>query len=365
MVFILLLYYLTLKINYLLTNIDKISIILLLFAITYSIVYSFDPIDGVLFVALYAFSPIIFYFTGKYFAIKYVSSEIYYFIFLFLALSYSFIPAISIIKHIIEDGFVGGRNLSLIWGIHEDVSATILGSYFTMNMALVGLVLVQTSNKIEKRVKFSIIAGAIISLVCVLRVASLTQLGIASVSLLLTAIYLIFQQSLIRNLRLILKFIIIGIIIFSTISIHSKIFDILNERNNSEQYLLSASGRTDLWLSSIDKIVQQPFGGWNNSGFTYSHNLWLDVARVVGVIPLIFLLIFTASSIFLIYKVLRISKTDLYFRVTVLMLFWGFMAVFFVEPIIEGLYMLFLIFCLFIGLLSGYLNNSNLLIINN
>jgi hypothetical protein len=139
---------------------------------------------------------------------------------------------------------------------------------------------------------------------------------------------------------------------------NSVYFNILNERNNDTEHLVSASGRTELWSTSIGNITKNPFG-WEKTAVTYAHNLWLDVARIAGIIPFIFICLFTVSCIYLIKKTLKISPTNHYFNTTILVFFAGFMAVFFVEPIIEGLYMLFLIFCFFIGILSGYVKSWN------
>jgi hypothetical protein len=166
------------------------------------------------------------------------------------------------------------------------------------------------------------------------------------------------KQSLKRNIRLLLTISILISIIYFKISMNSVYFNILNERN--PEHLRSASGRTGIWLTSIGNITKQPFG-WENPEFSYAHNLWLDVSRVAGIIPFIFLCIFTISCINLIRKTLKISPTNHYFNITILVFFAGFMAVFFVEPVIEGMYMLFLIFCFFIGILSSYVKNWNVI----
>ena len=164
-----------------------------------------------------------------------------------------------------------------------------------------------------------------------------------------------FKQSLKRNIRLLLTISII-FMIFYNISMKSVYFNILNERNINRETLMTATGRTGLWLMSIGNITKKPFG-WENSEVEYANNLWLDVDRIAGIIPFIFLCIFTISCIYLINKTIKVSPTNLYFNITILVFFTGFMAVFFVEPIIEGMYSLFLIFCFFIGILSSYVKS--------
>jgi len=363
MCYILALYFLTLRLNFFITSIDIKGILLFFFSVSYSIIYSFtvsgatiESGGGKIFISLYAISPITFYIIGKYFSTTYPSYKVYYFLFLFLALGYSFIPAISIIKHIIEGGFMGERKLSLLWNNQEVINGTVLGAFFTLNIATLGTLFVQKTIGYENKIKFISFVAFIISLLCVLRVASRTQLGIALISLLVTIFYLMFKQSLKRNIFLILSTTILIFVIFYMISINSVYFNMLNARNNDAEELLSATGRTGLWLTALGNLTKYPFG-WVKSTPYPAHNLWLDVARVGGIIPFIFLCIFTISSIFLIIKTLKISPSNHYFNNTILVLFVGFMTVFFVEPIIEGMYLLFLIFCFYTGILSGYVKN--------
>ena len=354
MCFILAFYFLSIKVNSFFSSIDKLGILLILFSISYSIIYSFTPDKSNSFVILYAIAPILVYSMGKYFSRRYRSYDVYYFLFLFLGLGYSLIPAISIINNIIENGFVGERNLKLL--TRPEVSeATQLGSYFTMNMATIGTIFVQSATKIENKLKIITISAFSISLLCVLRVASRTQLGIAVISILVTIFYLLFKQSFNKNIRLLLTIVIPLVVIFLYIPSNAAFFNILEERNNDEERIMNVSGRTDLWAESLNNLTTKPFGWEMTSDVSqYSHNLWLDVDRITGIIPFIFLVLYTISCIYLVIKTFKIAPHKLYFNATILVLFIGFMTIFFVEPIIEGMYYLFLIFCLYIGILSGY-----------
>ncbi len=101
--FILAIYFITIEILSLLTAIDKLGILLFLFSISYSVIYSMYPDAHVTLILGYAIAPITFYAIGKYFWMKYHSYNIFYFLFIFLSLGYSLIPAISILYHIIEN----------------------------------------------------------------------------------------------------------------------------------------------------------------------------------------------------------------------------------------------------------------------
>lgn len=359
--FILAIYFITIELFSSLAAIDKLGILLILFSISYSVIYSMYPDAHFTLILGYAIAPITFYAIGKYFWTKYRSYNIFYFLVIFLSLGYSLIPAISIIYHIIENGFSGTRELRLIT---RDVASggPLLGSFFTMNMAALGTLFVHGSKKIENNIKIISLAVFIISLLCVLRVASRTQLGIALISLLVTISYLSVKQSFSKNIRLILTIALLSIVLLFTISSDSAILNILNQRNNSEEVLMSGTGRTWLWKLSVNNIFEHPFG-WELPSSTsgaggYSHNLWLDVSRIGGIIPFFFLSFFTILCVYLVMKTIKVAPYKLYFNTTVLVLFFGLMAVFFVEPVIEGMFNLFLVYCLLIGILSGYVETE-------
>ena len=122
--------------------------------------------------------------------------------------------------------------------------------------------------------------------------------------------------------------------------------------NDDEMAVGKAGGRTERWIGGLESIITDPFG-WEFSRFGYAHNLWLDVARVAGVIPLTILLFFTVSSIKIWIKSLRILRNDLFLRSYVFIYFISIILLFNVEPIMEGMYLLFLLFCMFIGFLYG------------
>lgn len=356
--FIFAFYFITIEILSFVEALDKFGLLLLFFSISYSIIFSRQPDATVPLMLVYAICPITFYVLGKYFSIKYSSHKVFYFLFLFLSIGFSFIPAVSIIYHIIENGFVGERRLMLLT---RDVlsGGPLLGSFFTINMAAIGTIFVQSSKKIENKIKIISLVVFIISLLCALRVASRTQLGIALISLFVTIAYLSVKQPIIKNIRLILAIAFILIVVLFSISSDSAILNTINQRNNSTEELLIANGRTELWLTSLSNIMTKPMG-WNMSSdiSIYAHNLWLDVSRVAGIAPFLFLLIFTVICIRLVLKTIKVSPQDLYFNTFIIVLFVGFMVEFSVEPVIEGMYNLFLIFCFFIGILSGYVKTG-------
>lgn len=357
MCFILAFYLITTRFSSFVYSLDKLGVILVLFSLTYTLFYIINTDDRSSIILAYTIAPITFYGIGKYFSTKYRSYNVYFFLFVFISLGYSILPAVSIFYQVIQNGFTGERDIRLLTRV-EKSGATLLGSYFTMNMAAIGTIFVRNEKRLVKGIKFISLGAFIISLICVFRIASRTQLIIASTSIVVTVLYLMFKQSFSKNIRLLFMVAIILTVTLVNVSSDSPFLNVLNQRNNSEESLMGANGRADLWAESLKNLTTKPFG-WKMGGYAsyiseYSHNLWLDVDRVAGIIPFIFLSLFTLLCIALIIKTLKIAPLQLYFNITVLVWFIGFMAVFFVEPVIEGIFALFLIFCLFIGILSGF-----------
>lgn len=118
-------------------------------------------------------------------------------------------------------------------------------------------------------------------------------------------------------------------------------------RNESGLGLESGGGRFERWVDAIEKLFNYPFGWWLNHS-TYNaqvHNLWLDIARVAGLIPFTLIVIFTVRVISKQYKILKKYKDQpiaiLTFGIILSMLLASA-----VEPVIEAkiCYMCLLIF---------------------
>jgi hypothetical protein len=69
-------------------------------------------------------------------------------------------------------------------------------------------------------------------------------------------------------------------------------------------YGTNSTGRADAWLSVLTGIWSHPWGGReiDLSGLNYAHNLWLDVANDVGLIPAVLLVMFHAAHVGLLIR---------------------------------------------------------------
>ena len=62
-------------------------------------------------------------------------------------------------------------------------------------------------------------------------------------------------------------------------SLLNKLGDADRDDRNDDANSANAGGRTELWLDAIGNLFVSPLG-WKLD--RYAHNLWLDIARVVG-----------------------------------------------------------------------------------
>ena len=120
----------------------------------------------------------------------------------------------------------------------------------------------------------------------------------------------------------------------------------------------SGGGRTERWAKSFEYLFIHPLG-WNLKEFGYSHNMWLDVLRVSGIIPFVLLIIYSIKSFFQVKRAIAISKENVLLNGQILFYAIAFFLLFMVEPIFEGLFSLFVVFCLYKGILNKYYANLN------
>lgn len=340
---------------------DKNVLYLFLFGALYHFIatYRTDAINTSLLSFLPdVFLPAVMYLVGKGVSSKYQSADIRTFFLFFIMLFFSIIPIISILEQVMADGFVGIRALYLIWDKDALISATGLGAYFSINMAAIALLNAPKSNKLQKRISFLVILLFVLSLISVLRLGNRTQLVIAGAAIVLSYILNFKKMSnLSRALQFIIFGVVIGYVVYLFASQSELIYFYEDRLDQTENSIAGAGGRLERWQLALESIVTDPWG-WNLSRFGYAHNLWLDVTRVSGIIALLPLVLFTVSSFKLFLKSLKRVKTKKFLSTFIFVFFISIGLMFFVEPIMEGMYLLFFVFCLFVGFLAGVASNN-------
>lgn len=345
------------KKHFLLKNIDFSFFLLLISSVIYAMFYALNPKSGIQFIIVYAFFPPSFYLLGKYIYIKLKGNKekLFYFLFI-LATLYSITPLISVLLNIREGGFGQlDRSLPLIWN-GQLVTATIMGSFYTLNMCIPALLIVK-KDKINWLFTITAIGLFLLTLASTLRIGSRTQIAVFLIVLFCTLLYIIPKQSKRRNIVTFFIFILGTAFILSKVS-----FDLDQDwlstfagrmENGGSDDIASGGGRSSRWVKSIENIFKKPLG-WETEEFGHSHNLWLDVLRVSGVIPFFLLLGFSIKSFFVLKSAVFKNKENLAFNNQLLVYFIAFNLVFMVEPIFEGVIEMFALFCFFMGIVTMY-----------
>ncbi len=341
-------------------KLDQLGALILIFSLVYSTFYSFNPDLGIQFIFIYALFPITFYALGKY---KYVEKP---YLFqntkglILIAFIFSVTALISTTNSLLENGYnIINRNVDNFWtGLEEN--ATYTGGFFALNMCIPGLLMINwTKSKLFYKILLVILF--VLSLVCVLRLGSRTQLVISAFSIFVAAFYLMARQSSKKNLFFLSAIFILANIIITYVSIDkdSDFISAYTTRMESKKYgANTAGGRTERWEKSFEILWEKPLG-WSLDEFGYSHNLWLDVLRVGGIISFILLLIVSFLSFKMLFKNLRRNKEIDPFLGTTAVFFMAFNLLFFVEPIFEGYFEIFVLHCFYLGLLSAYTKNKS------
>ncbi|SMC54886.1 hypothetical protein [Cellulophaga tyrosinoxydans] len=342
--------------SFLKAAVDRNLLLLFVFAIVYALFYATNAWKGSQFIVLYMFIPPTFYLWGKYMAGISVKTKTLFLVLIILTVIYSLPALISVTLNIIKGGFVQPeRNIPMFWG-GEIVSATQMAAFFVFNMCIPALLLV-SYKEIPKILLMLLILIFILSVACVLRLGSRTQLAIIILSLLISLIIAAPKMSFKQNFKIYSVLMVIIFFITTQISfdLDSDMFASFAGRMKDDGAgdLASGGGRTRLWAKSLDNLVEHPLG-WDLEEFGYSHNLWLDALRVGGIISFVLLILYFLKVFNLIRKIIMNKIVPIYFQILCLTYIVGFFSLFMVEPGIDGTFTLFILFCLFVGLIRQH-----------
>jgi len=344
--------------KFLLQNLDGDFTLLLLFSATYSVFYCFDLSLGTQYILIFLLFPPGFYLVGKYVAARAESPKKLGLLMFLISFVFSLTTLISVLLNIAAKGFVVlERDVPVFWDGHS-IPATNMSALLTLNMCIPALLIVNFKRSSFFPRIFSIILFAL-SLTCVLRLGSRTQLGITLLTIMATILYLFTKQSAAKNALTFVALFVAVNIGFSYLSFdkNSDIMSAYASRMDSKEYGAStAGGRTERWEKSIINLVEEPLG-WEVNDFGFSHNMWFDVARVGSVLAFILLVIYSIKSLIQIKNTITLDKSSVGINTMFLVYGMSFFLLFMVEPIFEGYFGVFTFFCFYKGVLNKYREN--------
>lgn len=344
-----------LKKNVFKSELDLTFFLLFTFSISYSLFYFTNPWKGLQYFLIYMLSPAAFYLWGKQIPKSLYHDRQIITIVMFIGVIYSLPALISVMLNILEGGFAQHeRSIAMFWG-GPRISATGMAQFFMFNICIPGIFFSLTKRMNKILILFFAIIF-VLSLACVLRVGSRTLLGIMMFSLVFSIIFvspkLSFKQLVVRfGFLLVLVFFIIQNVSFDFDSEIFTTFASRMEEGGTEE-LAGGGGRVDKWEKSFHHMKIYP-NGWSLDRFGYSHNLWLDTFRVGGFVSFFLLIVFTLRFLATLFSFFRSSQIIKSVRLIFTLYCISFLLIFMVEPGIDGNYSLFILFCLFSGILQS------------
>lgn len=125
-------------------------------------------------------------------------------------------------------------------------------------------------------------------------------------------------------------------------------FSIIEDAYSERSSFMSGGDRTWRWADALGRLFTNPFG-WSadNSSYIYVHNMWLDVARVAGILPFIVLVIATIESLKTNLSLFMNKGNDL--CLLLITLYAAVFLAYMIEPVIESNIYYLMIFTWFWG----------------
>lgn len=336
---------------------------LIAFTTSYSIASYYFGFFSLFEVVTFVLTPIAFYLTGIYVIKKKVSVKLLFFYINLIIFSLFIFGIYCVGKTVYYDGIynlsANVRTVSTPW-TNVQFNATNLGAYFTMGLSLLGFIFTfKVKDLISIKLLYIIII--VLSIISELFLGNRTGLVIAVISI-VTAylVYNIYGPKQIRN-KVTTTFVIITTILLVIYAIQSNIYGIGEKLLGSTLVirLYDSNFFEDLrfkaWQAAFIGLFEHPFGGKQAYiPLNYAHNLWLDVGYAVGIIPFVILLIFTLLVCKDLVKLIRNKENPIELRILLTCVYVSLFINFFVEPILEGYFIHFAIFCFIVGMTSKY-----------
>ncbi len=343
-------------------HIDSHFWILVLFSLSFTFIWlyntSFQPSS----ILIYVFYPPLFYLLGGYFVEKSSSLNSIVNVLIVLIIAYSIIYLRNGVYDTITYGLINPlRSIS----VNID---SIEGAYFqqvraSLAIAGIGLLFVPTKSSKEKTIKNIFLLLSFVALFVTIHFVNRTGMLLALLSILAVSFKLIKKKSAMLLMSLTGVFILISLnYLLDLVIVQEFIGSYQSRELNSLSSSSTFGGRTFRWVWVLKSLITQPWGDISSFEYGYAHNMWLDAGRLSGIIPFVFLVVFTVSSTIKAVKLVLSKHIPLFFSCLLITLNLTFFLQSFIEPILESDPTFFLLYVLFLSIqinLYKVLNNNS------
>lgn len=337
---------------------DKTVVFLGLFSFFYCIPILFAGVDSWFNFASYLLCPVIFYIYGKYMVDKLETPKSLTVFFTVSILLFSIVLYISVFQDIVQGGFVNVTRSFSIWGMdggQNRLAATLYG--LVSSLGLVGLSVGFTRMVLPKKLKGMFLLLFVLSMLTVLHLVNRTGIIVAMLCVFCVSVYCS-QGKIWRLLVVGLLVCILVLLLIELNIINQDVVDAYTNRNEGIGKVNTAGGRLDKWIDGVQNIFRYPLG-WDIEApqYGYAHNLWIDIARISGILPFFVFLIVTLISFGNLIKLLKLKD------MTMVPLLLGLNICFFlssfVEPVIEAIPLYFYLYLMLWGVQNAVVRNLN------
>lgn len=249
----------------------------------------------------------------------------------------------------------GGQRLVIdLWG-NNLISATGINTLLSFGLAMLPVAFLNDQkDSYSKNIRSIAFLCFLFSTYSIIQVGNRTGIIIIMLTF-ITTLTLVNKM----NLKKFLKFVLGLITFFITKNFYdSNILGLKDEVKSSLLYArlqsadLSSDPRFNTWKITFRGMFHNPMGGKKTPiPLKYSHNLWLDVGYEGGVIPFLFLVILTLIAFLSLFKFCKLN-TPVLLKGILISLFVASISTFMVEPVIQGWFTYFNIFCFILGMVQ-------------
>lgn len=256
--------------------------------------------------------------------------------------SISIVPILSIFLDVTMNGFGGDsdlRSMSYFYNPSVEISATVMAGFLFLPAIFFSLIY----NKLSL---LNTLFSALV-LFCIMRLGSRTLILI-----ILTMVFIgfIFSDNSLKKLIFKIFSAFFFIFLISYLINFSYYFE--DRVGDSEYGIATAGGRLTKWKESFDYIFIYPFG-WDLSLVGYAHNVYLDIARAGGVIPLVAFILFCLNKcITLINDIKSIKNNEI--KIISICILVVYFLVSMVEPLFDGFIYYFSTYMFIVGVIRNY-----------
>ena len=312
---------------------DSIAILLIVFSISYVLFMpSFEIADA----ARLLVGPVVLYIYGRYtvhranYSPSILTNSI-----ILMIVCISFPVWWAVVKNMLSGNIISATSIEgarwlTTWGQSNMAAATTYGVIASFGLCGLGYFLM-SKNKFKRFDSIALLLCSFLSLLITTYLINRSGLVILVLTTLLAILYGLkgFPR---KTLLLLLPVVVILIYVLSHINMGEagEIVEAYSERSS----ITEGGDRTWRWVDALGRLFTSPLGWSNEDIYTYVHNMWLDIARVSGIIPFVF---FTTATIKIVntnISLFNMKNSEL--SLLLVLLFASVFLSYMIEPVIEA-----------------------------